>query len=108
MGGCCCCASKKDEEKSEQKFEKGSEKDVSGGPVKKCHCTDLCCLVIFILCPELVDVGSHFIQFITMRGELMAQTRKSVSLFKTRCQAGLEKRLSDSYLSYKSDEIQHL
>lgn len=49
MGGCCCCASKEDEEKSQQKFEKGSKKDVSGGPVKDRHCTDLFCLFVFIL-----------------------------------------------------------
>eukprot|EP00434_Breviolum_minutum_P040130 symbB.v1.2.035654.t1/scaffold4856.1/size33858/1 len=49
MGSCCCCSSKEDEEKAQQKFEKGSGKDISGGPVKNRHCTDPLCLVIFIL-----------------------------------------------------------
>lgn len=49
MGGCCCCASKEDDEKSKEKFSKGSGKDISGGPVKNRHCTDLICLIIFIL-----------------------------------------------------------
>lgn len=47
----------------------GSGKDISGGPVKNRHCTDLICLIIFILLgslrwtwherAELLDTGSR-------------------------------------------------
>jgi len=47
MGSCCC--SRDDEAKAEQKFDKGGEKDVSGGPVKNRHCTDILCCIIFVL-----------------------------------------------------------
>ncbi|CAJ1462118.1 unnamed protein product [Effrenium voratum] len=46
---CCCCSSKEDDEKTEQKFAKGGDKDISGGPVKNRHCTDLLCLILFIV-----------------------------------------------------------
>lgn len=49
MGGCCGKQATKETDQANTEFGKGGDRDVSGGPLKNRGCTDIFCLIIFIL-----------------------------------------------------------